>query len=134
MKHRLLLFALLTIRIESANDDDKKQLEQIRRMVDDGVDLLIVSPNQLKTISPAIDHAHDKGIPVILYDRKISSDNYTAFIGCDNYQIGQAMAHHIASRLGGRGRIVEITGLEGSSPAIERHRGFTDVIKESPNL
>lgn len=124
----------LTIRLESANDDDRKQTEQINKLLDDGVDLLIVSPNQLKTMSSAIDRAHEKGVPVILYDRKISSNSYTAFIGCDNYQIGLAMGRHIASRLGRHGRIVEITGLEGSSPAVERHRGFADAIKKYPNL
>ena len=116
------------LRIESANDDDTRQIEQINRFVDEGVDLLIVAPNQISTISQAVDRAYDAGIPVILFDRKTDSDKYTAFIGADNYAIGRTMAKFVAADLGGNGRIVEILGLEGSSPAIERHRGFADEI------
>lgn len=124
----------LTVRIEAANDDDQLQIRQINAMLDDGVDLLVVSPNQLRTISPALDRAHEEGVPVILYDRKASSKNFTAFIGCDNYQVGLSMGHYIAGQLDGTGRVVEITGLSGSSPAIERHRGFTDALKEFPGV
>lgn len=134
LKTGALISDSLTIRVESANDNDQQQKAQINQLIDEGVDLLIVSPNQLRTISPVVDRAHEKGIPVILYDRKISSDKYTAFIGCDNYLIGRAMGQHIAGRLEGRGRIVEIAGLKGSSPAIERHRGLVDALKEWPGL
>lgn len=124
----------LTMRIEAANDDDQLQIRQINAMLDDGVDLLVVSPNQLKTISPALDRAHAEGVPVILYDRKASSQHFTAFIGCDNYQIGLSMGRYIAGQLDGKGNVVEITGLSGSSPAIERHRGFVDALKEYPDV
>lgn len=118
----------------SANDDDQLQKAQIRAFVKQGVDLLIVAPNQLKTISPAIDEAVAKGIPVILFDRKTSTDRYTAFMGCDNYRIGAEMAHFIAQSRHGNGRVVEIKGLAESSPAIERHRGFSDVLKGYPGI
>lgn len=124
----------IMVKLASSNDDNKKQVAQINRFVDEGVDLLIVSPNQLSTISKAIDRAYDKGIPVILYDRKTNSNKYTAFIGCDNYAIGHAMGAFIAQKLGGHGKVVEIRGLEGSSPAIERHRGFTDAMKEHTGM
>ena len=124
----------IQVRLASSNDDSKKQIRQINQLVDEGVDLLVVSPNQLSTVSKAISRAYDKGIPVILYDRKTNSDKYTAFIGCDNYAIGQSMGHFIAARLKGKGRIVEIRGLEGSSPAMERHRGFKDAVKAYPGL
>ncbi len=124
----------LEIRFASANDNDEKQIAQINKFIDDGVDLLIVAPNQQKTISPAIDKAYDRGIPVILFDRKTNSDKYTAFIGCDNYGIGKAMGTFIVHELKGKGNIVEIRGLDGSSPSIERHRGLVDAIKPYPNI
>lgn len=124
----------LVIRVASANDDSERQMQQINQFVDDGVDLLIVSPNQLSTISSAINHAYDAGIPVILYDRKTDSDKYTAFIGCDNYVIGKTMGLFIAQRLHGKGRVVEIRGLEGSSPAQERHQGLVDALSIYPNV
>lgn len=124
----------LIVKLASSNDDNVLQNKQINQFVDEGVDLLIVSPNQLSAISKAVERAYDKDIPVILYDRKTNSDKYTAFIGCDNYTIGKSMGTFIAQQLQGKGRIVEISGLEGSSPALERHRGFMDAIKPYSGL
>lgn len=124
----------LIVKLASSNDDNVLQNKQVNQFIDEGVDLLIVSPNQLSAISKSVERAYDKGIPVILYDRKTNSDKYTAFIGCDNYTIGKSMGTFIAQQLQGRGRIVEISGLEGSSPALERHRGFMDAIKPYPGL
>ena len=124
----------IIVKLASSNDDNVLQNKQVNQFVDEGVDLLIVSPNQLSAISKAVERAYDKGIPVILYDRKTNSDKYTAFIGCDNYTIGNSMGKFIAHQLQGKGRIVEISGLEGSSPAMERHRGFMDAIKPYPGI
>ena len=124
----------LIVKLASSNDDNVLQNKQVNQFVDEGVDLLIISPNQLSAISKAVERAYDKGIPVILYDRKTNSDKYTAFIGCDNYTIGNSMGKFIAQQLNGKGRIVEICGLDGSSPALERHRGFMDAIKPFPGI
>lgn len=124
----------IIVKLASSNDDNVLQNKQVNQFVDEGVDLLVVSPNQLSAISKAVERAYDKGIPVILYDRKTNSDKYTAFIGCDNYMIGKSMGTFIAHQLKGKGRIVEICGLEGSSPALERHRGFMDAIKPYPGI
>ena len=124
----------LIVKLASSNDDNVLQNKQVNQFVDEGVDLLIISPNQLSAISKAVERAYDKGIPVILYDRKTNSDKYTAFIGCDNYTIGNSMGKFIAQQLNGKGRIVEICGLDGSSPAMERHRGFMDAIKPYPGI
>ena len=124
----------IIVKLASSNDDNVLQNKQVNQFVDEGVDLIIVSPNQLSAISKAVERAYDKGIPVILYDRKTNSDKYTAFIGCDNYMIGKSMGSFIAHQLKGKGRIVEICGLEGSSPAMERHRGFMDAIKPYPGI
>ena len=129
-----LLNDSLTVLLASSNDDSEKQIQQINHFIDAGVDLLLVSPNQLSTISSAVDRAYDSGIPVVLYDRKTDSDKYTAFIGCDNYVIGKSMGQFIAQRLQGQGRVVEIRGLDGSSPALERHRGFVDALKAYPGV
>lgn len=124
----------LSLRFASANDNDNVQIQQINKYIDDGVDLLVVSPNQVHTISSAIERAYDKGIPVILFDRKTDSPKYTAFIGADNYAIGHMMGQYVCKRLQGHGNIIEIQGLQGSSPSIERHRGFTDAIQQYPNI
>lgn len=122
------------VRFASANDNNEQQCHQIDSLVQSGIDLLIVSPNQVNAISTAIDRAYDSGIPVILFDRKTDSSKYTAFMGADNYVIGQMLAQYVVDKLGGKGNIVEIEGLEGSSPAIERHEGFKNLIDKYPDL
>lgn len=119
----------IIVKLASSNDDNVLQNKQVNQFVDEGVDLLVISPNQLSAISKAVERAYEKGIPVILYDRISNTDKYTAFIGCDNYHIGKSMGTFIAQKLQGKGRIVEICGLDGSSPAMERHLGFMDAIK-----
>ena len=124
----------IIVKLASSNDDNVMQNKQVNQFVDEGVDLLIISPNQLSAISKAVERAYDKGIPVILYDRMSNTQKYTAFIGCDNYKIGHSMGQYIAQQLQGKGRVVEIRGLEGSSPALERHRGFMDALKSYPDV
>lgn len=124
----------IIVKLASSNDDNVMQNRQVNQFVDEGVDLLIISPNQLSAISKAVERAYDKGIPVILYDRMSNTKKYTAFIGCDNYKIGHSMGQYIAQQLQGKGRVVEIRGLEGSSPALERHRGFMDAIHSYPDI
>jgi ABC-type sugar transport system substrate-binding protein/AraC-like DNA-binding protein len=122
------------LKFAAAFDSDERQVQQIDSLVNDGIDLLIVAPNQVQTISPAIDRAYDKGIPVIVFERKTSSRKYTAFISADNYEMGRVMGEYIVSRLHGQGTVLEIKGLEGSSPAIERHKGFMDALKATPGI
>lgn len=124
----------IIVKLASSNDDNVLQNKQVNQFVDEGVDLLVISPNQLSAISKAVERAYEKGIPVILYDRISNTDKYTAFIGCDNYHIGKSMGTFIAQKLHGKGSIVEICGLDGSSPAMERHLGFMDAIKPYPGI
>ena len=122
------------LRFAAAYDSDERQIEQIDSLLHTGIDLLIVAPNQVQTISPAIDRAFDSGIPVIVFERKTNSQKFTAFIGADNYEMGRQMGQYVAGRLKHHGRIMVVKGLEGSSPAIERHKGFIDVISQYPDL
>ena len=118
----------------SAYDDSQRQIQQIDSLVKSGVDLLIVAPNQVESISAAIDRTAESGVPVIVFERKTGSTKYTAFMSADNYEMGFRMARYMAGRLNGKGRILEITGLDGSSPAEERHNGFHDALKEYPEM
>lgn len=124
----------VTLKFASANDNDRLQKQQIEQFIKEGVNLLIVSPNQIHTISSVIDKAYDAGIPVILFDRKTDSRKYTAFIGADNYEAGHEIGYFIGQQLAGKGNIAEICGLQASSPAIERNRGFMDALKNYPDI
>ena len=122
------------LRFVTAYDSDERQIQQIDSLVGTGIDLLIVAPNQVSTISPAIDRAYDKGIPVIVFERKTNTKKYTAYMGADNYEMGHLMGEYVATRLNERGRIIEVMGLKGSSPAIERHNGFREAIAQHPGI
>ncbi|MBP5278220.1 MAG: substrate-binding domain-containing protein [Prevotella sp.] len=128
------LYDNVELLLASADDNDKLQVEQINQFVKDGVDLLIVAPNQMATVTPAIDRAYDMGLPVIVFDRKTSSEKFTAYIGADNYEMGKLMGEYIAAQLQGKGKVLEIQGLKGSSPAMERHDGFVDALKAHPAI
>ena len=124
----------MELRFAAAYDSDERQIQQIDSLVGTGIDLLIVAPNQVSTISPAIDRAYDKGIPVIVFERKTNTKKYTAYMGADNYEMGHLMGEYVATRLNERGRIIEVMGLKGSSPAIERHNGFREAIAQHPGI
>ena len=124
----------VSVEIRSAGDDNRRQAEDIHYFIDKGVDLLIISANEAAPMTPIVEEVYQKGIPVILVDRKILSDKYTAYIGADNYEIGRAVGNYIASSLKGKGNVVELTGLGGSTPAMERHQGFMAAISNFPDV
>ncbi len=124
----------VSVEIRSAGDDNRRQAEDIHYFIDKGVDLLIISANEAAPMTPIVEEVYQKGIPVVLVDRKILSDKYTAYIGADNYEIGRAVGNYIASSLKGKGNVVELTGLGGSTPAMERHQGFMAAISNFPDV
>ena len=124
----------LQLEIRDAGNEVQKQIEQIERFIEEGVDILIVSPIQSIPITPAIDKAMDAGIPTIIIDRKIEGSNYTAYLGADNFEIGSNAARYILSGEETGAEIFELTGAEGSSPAHERSRGFRSIIDSVNNF
>lgn len=124
----------VSVEIRSAGDDNRQQAEDVRYFIDKGVDLLIISANEAAPMTPIVEEAYQKGIPVILVDRKSLSDKYTAYISADNYEIGRAVGNYMASTLKGKGNVVELTGLSGSTPAMERHQGFMAAISNFPDI
>lgn len=129
-----LFYDGLEVEIRSAKDNNHTQIEDIQYFVEEGVDLLVVAPNEAAAITPAVEKAYQEGIPVIVVDRNIQSDQYTAFIGADNYKIGLDAGNYVLNHIGPSGKILEIMGLEGSTPAVERHKGFLDAIKNNPKV
>ena len=117
-----------------AKDSSDLQVQQIRDLLKENIDILLVSPNEAQPLTPIVEEVFTKGIPVVVLDRKTASNLYTSFVGADNYQIGQLAATYIAHMLSGKGKIIEIVGLPGSTPAIEREKGFSDGLRQYPNL
>jgi ABC-type sugar transport system substrate-binding protein/DNA-binding response OmpR family regulator len=120
--------------IKDANNSNEKQINDIKELISEGIDLLIVSPNESKPVTPIVEEIYNSGIPVIIIDRKIESDKYTAFIGADKYIIGEQAGIFALELLNNSGCVIEIAGLAGSSPTIHRHEGFLESIKQNKNI
>lgn len=120
--------------IADGGNDNMKQVSDVESFITKGVDLLIISPREAEPLTPVVKKAYEKGIPVILLDRSIVGDTYTCFIGGDNREIGTAAGEFIAEKLGGKGNIVEIQGIMGATPTIDRREGMHAAIAKFPGL
>jgi ribose transport system substrate-binding protein len=116
---------------KDAQNDTLKQRSQMEEFISAGVNLIIISPKEAAPLTPVVEQAYKKGIPVIVLDRRVLGDQYTCFIGADNKKIGKAAGKWIVEKLGGKGKVVELMGLMTSTPGQDRHSGFRDGIKGS---
>lgn len=134
MERELVYHPDIKIHIREAQADNLLQCAQIDSFIQEGVDLLIVSPNEAEDVKPAVSRAFQAGIPVIVADRRVTGDEWTAFIGGDNLAVGRLMGEWIKQKQTEAGRpmrIMEITGLPGSTPAVLRHQGLVENMGES---
>ena len=126
-----------SITIANCYDDPTLQVKQIDSLIDEKVDLIIVAPYESTKLSASLAKAKAQGIPVVLFDRKSNSDDYTSFISGDNVEAGVKLANYAMSLIqdgnvnsSGRKPIVwEMTGPLNISPAHDRHTGFSRVMK-----
>lgn len=130
---------VVDVDIKNADNISERQVAQIDSFVNAGVDILVVAPNDYQSVAPAIVRARKHGIPVVLFDRKANTNDYTAYIGGDNIAAGRAMGNYALSLISGSrqgqvGTILELTGGKASSPAIDRHRGFRSVMKGNKHV
>ncbi len=128
-----MLYPEVNLEIRDANDVSTQQIKDVEYFIDKKVDVLIVSPKEADALTPVVEKAYKLGIPVILVDRKTSSDMFTTFIGADNVEIGQQAGNYTKFLLKGSGRILEIYGTKTSSPAQERHEGFFEEFEGDEN-
>ena len=116
INREILLHDDATVEICSADDSSEKQIADIRRFMQGPCDILIVSPNEAAALTPVIKEVYERGTPVIVFDRNINGDTYTARIGVDDVGLGRAAARYAQHLIGTRGKVIEIYGLPGSTP------------------
>ena len=124
----------LTIIQADAHENNEQQIRQIRDMIRRKVDVLIISPNRPEQLTSVAVEAYRAGIPTIIVDRKIDSDEYTAYVGGDSYRIGQLAGQEASRLLRPHATILEVWGARSTSPAQERHAGFVDGLDKTKNL
>jgi ribose transport system substrate-binding protein len=118
-----------------AAQDNSKQIADVENFIVQQVDLIIISPNEAKPLTAVVKKAYDANIPVIVLDRSVEGEDFTQFIGGDNKIIGEQAGKYVAEMLKETGgKIVEIKGLEGSTPQKDRHDGFMSVIEQHDNI
>ena len=120
--------------IKDAQNNNETQIQQIRDLIRQKVDVLIISPYHSEPITAVAEEAYRAGIPTIITDRKVNTDQYTSFVGANNYEIGLAAGNYAAHYLPPNAIILEIWGLTQTSPAQERHKGFVDALREREDL
>ena len=134
MEHEAFFHKNLEVEIHSTPDDTKQQIKDIESFIERKVDAIVVAPNEWQPLRPVIEKAYDAGIPVVLVDRKVNSDKYTAFVGGDNVEVGRRAAHYILDKLPDGGNIVEIEGLLSSTSSQERKQGLHEVLDSFPKI
>nr|ARK13579.1 AraC family transcriptional regulator [Fibrella sp. ES10-3-2-2] len=120
--------------VKDAGGQSEQQIRQIQELLEQRVDLLIVSPNAALPITPVVEQAYQQGIPVIILDRRTASDQYTAYVGADNVDVGRTAGMYANQLLQGNGNVIEIGESPGSSADIDRHRGFMEAIEAHPGI
>jgi signal transduction histidine kinase/DNA-binding response OmpR family regulator len=120
--------------MKDAGGQSHKQIQQIDELISQDIDLLIVSPNEAQPITPIVEKAYQTGIPVIILDRRTNSDQYTAYVGADNAEVGQIAGAYTNTLLKGSGKVIEISEKPGSSADIDRHKGFMETINHFPGI
>ena len=118
--------ANLRVIFKDAQNSSLVQRAQVEEFVEQGVDLIIISPKEAAPLTRPVAEAYQQGTPVIVLDRAVQGDQYTTFIGADNVQIGREAGRWIREELDGSGNIVELKGLMTSTPGQDRNRGFLE--------
>ncbi|RVT78731.1 helix-turn-helix domain-containing protein [Flavobacterium sufflavum] len=138
MEHEMGIEASLhsdiNLKIYNANRKAKNQIRDIERMIEDKMDVIIISPFESDSIVPVIEKAKAEGIPVILVDRKVNTSNYTAYLGADNIEVGRIAGRNIVSLSKGNANVLEIRGEATTTPGSERSLGFRQIIKQYPGI
>lgn len=134
MRYTSFKYSNVVLDIASAENDGARQARQIKKMIDNGINLIIVSPIPDPRVTAILDKAYDRGIPIIAVDNRQVIKRYTAYIGADNNKIGEQVADYVSEILNNKGNIVEIMGKKGDIPTIERSSSFLRVLKKHPDM
>lgn len=124
----------IRIEIRNADNDSRRQQDDVRYFINNDYDLIILAPNESEPLVGVVAEAKDKGIPVVTFDRLVNSDDFTAHMEVDNYALGKGVAKYAASLGKYPLKVIEIRGPESASPAQLRHEGFIDGVKENPGI
>ncbi|WP_373057965.1 substrate-binding domain-containing protein [Zunongwangia sp. H14] len=134
MKVQASVHSNVDLSIYDGNDNPENQIHDIERLIEEGIDILIVSPLEPNLIVEVLEKAENKGIPIILLDRKANLNNYTAYLGADNIKVGRNAGKFMASSGKGNINVIEVKGGDESTPSLERSLGFHQILNNNPQI
>lgn len=120
--------------ISDARQDSGRQVSQVQNFITNNVDVLIVSPNESAPLTPVVEKACKKEIPVIILDRTVNTDCYSSFIGGDNVEAGRKAGELAAKELPNGGNVVVLQDILSNQPQIDRLEGFQQGIESNPKI
>lgn len=134
IEREILMHPEAEVEIRSADDSNEKQIADLHYFAENDFDIIIVAPNEADAITPTITEIYESGTPVVVFDRNVNGNKYTAFQGADNDMIGQLAGRYASNLLKGKGKVIEIYGRKGSTPAVGRHDGFNNELKKYSSI
>lgn len=134
VKRELSKYPFIKFISTDAKGSAAKQALDMDILVGNGADVIITSPRDANIMTPVISQIYKQGVPVILLTRKIFSEDYTAYIGANDYEIGREAAMYLAARLNHKGRVIMLKGVVSATTSIHRTNGFLYQIKQFPEI
>lgn len=132
MEYELVFHPEVQLQYRYADGNSYLQCQQIDSFISEGIDLLIVSPNEADEVEPAVTRAFRAGIPVVVADRKVKGEEWTAYVGGDNKKVGYLIANWLrqyAETKDGKLDVLEVTGLPRSTPTVLRHQAMLERLR-----
>lgn len=114
--------------VQNANNDDQDQLKQVRYLLDQGIDVLVLVPNDLNKAADAVEMAKRQGIPVISYDRLVMNSNVDLYISFDNMKVGELMAEKLVKTMDS-GNVLIINGAKNDNNTKMIKQGYDKVLQ-----
>ncbi len=112
-----------------AGGSNEKQIADVEDLISRGVDLIMMSPREAQALVPAVAAIKEAGIPLVVLDREVVGDDYNVFIGGNNLQIGEELGKYVLGKVGDTFSYLEIEGIPGATPTIQRHEGFASQLE-----
>ena len=112
-----------------AGGSNEKQIADVEDLISRGVDLIMMSPREAQALVPAVEAIKAAGIPLVVLDREIVGEDYNVFIGGNNLQIGDELGKYTKANAPANFNYLELEGIPGATPTIQRHEGFTAQIE-----
>jgi ABC-type sugar transport system substrate-binding protein len=119
---------------QSGAPSSTKQTADLEAMIAEGIDGLVISPNDVAALAPAIQSVIDAGIPVVTVDRNVTDVETLAHVGADNVEGGRLQGRYLIEILPDGGDIYELQGQPGATPAIDRHAGLDEVLSAQDKI